>query len=72
MKNLKTLIRVTMGLGVLSLFSGVASQMALHDINHGEADLTLEWTILRFCALIFLAFIGMALFTLNRILKKFF
>jgi len=70
MKNLKTLIRVTIGLGVLSLLGGVFSHLALTDINHGEAELTLEWTILRICALIFLAFIGMALFTLSRVLKK--
>ena len=70
MKNLRTQIRWAIRLGVLSLFGGVASQMALTDINHGGADLTLEWTILRVCALIFLAFIGMALFALSRVLKK--
>ncbi|MCX6564824.1 MAG: hypothetical protein NTW38_00100 [Candidatus Aminicenantes bacterium] len=70
MKNLKTLIRVTMGLGVLSLLGGVSSHLALTDINHGGAELTLEWTILRVSALVFAAFIGLALLTLSRVLKK--
>ena len=69
MKNLKGQIRVAMALGALSLLGGVSSHLALTDIYHGEADVTLEWSVLRVCALIFLLFIGSALFTLGRALK---
>jgi len=72
MKNLKTLIRVTMVLGVLSILGGVLSHMALTDIFHGEPDPILEWTILRVSAVVIWAFIALALFTLGRTLKKFF
>jgi hypothetical protein len=69
MRNLKTQIRVTMALGALSLLAGLATHLALTDIYHGEADVTLEWSIVRMCALVLLAFIGMALFTLRRALR---
>jgi hypothetical protein len=69
MRNLKTLIRVTMVLGVLSLLAGVATHLALTDIYHGEADVTLEWNIVRVSALVLLAFIAMALFTLGWTLR---
>jgi hypothetical protein len=69
MKNLKRQIRVTIALGGLSLLAGLMTHLALTDIYHGEADATLEWSVLRVCALIFLLFIGSALFTLGRVLK---
>ncbi len=69
MKNLKTQIGVSMALGALSLLAGLATHLALTDIYHGEADVTLEWSIVRVCALIFLTFIGTTLFTLRRALK---
>ena len=69
MINLKTQIRVTMVLGGLSLLAGVATHLALTDIYHGEADVTLEWSIVRVCALVLLVFISMALFTLRRTLR---
>jgi hypothetical protein len=66
MKNLKIQIVVTMTLGALSLMAGLFSHLALTDIYHGEADASLEWKIVQLSALIVLAFIGMALFTLTR------
>jgi len=45
------------------------SHLALTDIVHGEADVSLEWTILRVTVLVLFAFIGSSLFTLIRILK---
>ena len=69
MRNLKTQIRVTMALGVLSLLAGLLTHLALTDIYHGEADVTLEWSVVRGCALVMLVFIGMTLFTLGRVLK---
>jgi len=50
MKNLKMKIRATMALGVLSLLAGLVAHLALTDIFHGEAELTLEWNIVRGCA----------------------
>jgi hypothetical protein len=64
---IKTLIRVTLGLGALSLVAGFASCLALTDIYHGEADLTLEWRIVQVAALVFLVFIGSTLLTLRRV-----
>lgn len=69
MRNLKTQIRVTIALGALSLLVGLITLLALTDIYHGEADVTLEWSMVRVCALVVLIFIGMALFTLGRALR---
>ena len=43
-------------LGILSLIAILAAHLALTDIRHGEADLTLEWNVLRMSFLIILAF----------------
>ncbi len=69
MTDLKNLIKVTLALGVLSLFALLFSHLALTDIAHGEANVALEWSILRVCALVLLLFIGSTLFTLRRVLK---
>jgi len=69
MTGLKSQIRWTMALGVLSLFAGLLGHLALTDIYHAESDLSLEWTVLRVCALIILAFTLMALLTLSRLLQ---
>ena len=70
MGNLKTQIRVTIVLGMLSLLAVLITHLALTDIYHGEADVTLEWNAVRICALVLLVFIGMALFTLRRALRE--
>jgi len=69
MSNLKTQIKLTLALGAISLLAGLATHLALTDIYHGEADVTLEWNIVRVSALVLTAFIGMTLFTLGRALK---
>jgi hypothetical protein len=69
MKTLKTQIWITIALGGLSLLAGLMTHLALTDIYHGEADVTLEWKVVRISALILLSFIGMALVTLVRALK---
>ncbi len=69
MSNLKTQIKMTIVLGALSLLVGLLTLLALTDIYHGEADVTLEWGMVRICALVLLVFIGMALFTLRRALR---
>ena len=70
MKNLKTQIRIVIGLGMLSLLVVFTAHLALTDIYHGEADVALEWGIVRLCALVVLVFIGAALMTFRRALKS--
>jgi len=67
--ELKNQIKLTMALGILSLFAGLMGHLALTDIYHAEADLSLEWNVLRICALIILAFTVTTLITLRRLLK---
>jgi len=69
MNKVKQTIVITLSLGILSLIALAFSHLALTDIVHGEADVSLEWTILRVTVLVLLAFIGSSLFTLIRILK---
>ena len=69
MNKYKQTIVITLSLGILSLIAMAFSHLALTDIVNGEADVSLEWTILRVTALVLLAFIGSSLFTLIRILK---
>lgn len=47
---------VVLTLGVLSTVALVVSFLALTDIAHGEVDLTLEWSVLRVCALVIVLF----------------
>ena len=70
MSNLKTQIRVTIVLGALSLLAVLIAHMALTDIYHGEVDVTLEWSVVRICAVVLLVFISMAMFTLRRALRE--
>lgn len=52
---------LNLGLGGLSVFALVAAFMALQDIYHQEADLTLEWRIVRISMLVIAAFHAVAL-----------
>lgn len=70
MKDLKKFIWAAILLGALSFISIIFSHLALTDIYHGETNVVLEWNILRISALVMLAFIGIALFTLIRVLKS--
>lgn len=70
MHNLKMQIKVTLVLGALSLLIGLVTLLALTDIYHGEADVTMEWSMVRVCAVVWLAFISLALFTLRRALRE--
>ncbi len=69
MNKYKQTIVITLSLGILSLIAMAFSHLALTDIAHGEADVSLGWTILRVTALILLTYIGSSLFTFIRILK---
>ena len=68
--KIKNQIRIATILGILSLFAGIAGHLALSDIYHAENDLTLEWTMLRVFAVLFVVFIGYTLITLRTIWKK--
>jgi hypothetical protein len=59
-----------MALGFVSLAGLGLSHLALVDIYHGEPDLSVEWTVLRLSALVFLIFIALSLFTLGRVLQR--
>ncbi|MBI5822828.1 MAG: hypothetical protein HZB18_02290 [Chloroflexi bacterium] len=69
MFNFKNQIRMTMALGVLSILAGIFAHLALTDIYHGEADLSLEWGILQGSAVIIFMFILTSLVTLKRAIK---
>ena len=70
MTELKEQVQLTITLGVLSLVAGVMGHLALTDIYHGNGDLSLEWNVLRACAVVLLVFIGSTLFTLIQVLKR--
>jgi len=70
MMELKNQIRLTMALGILSLLAGVMGYLALTDIYHAEVDVSLEWNVLRVCAVVLVVFIGSTLFTLRQVLKS--
>jgi hypothetical protein len=70
MTELKAQVQLTMTLGVLFLFAGVMGHLALTDIYHGNGNLSLEWNVLRACAVVLVVFIGSTLFTLSLVLKR--
>jgi len=70
MIELKNQIKLTIALGILSLFAGVMGHLALTDIYHADGNLSLEWNVLRACAVVLLVFIGSTLFTLIQVLKR--
>ena len=57
----RVLLRVSLWLGGLSLVAIVLANMALQDIYHQEADLGLEWGIVRLSFLFIIAFHVVAL-----------
>lgn len=69
MNNLKMYAKITIFLAGLSLVALLFCHLALTDIHHGEADLRLEWTILRVAAIIFVAFIVSTVLTIRQVFK---
>jgi hypothetical protein len=53
-------------LGLLSVFAIVLAHLALTDISHGEADLTLEWNVLRLSFVVIITFHVVALWALRQ------
>ncbi|HSL81503.1 MAG TPA: hypothetical protein VLF66_01925 [Thermoanaerobaculia bacterium] len=70
MSDLRRQIRITMGLGALAVLAGVVAHLALTDIYHGEGDLALEWRALQACSVTVAGFVGAALLTLGRALRR--
>jgi uncharacterized membrane protein YidH (DUF202 family) len=62
----ETLYRTAFGLGVASAAALVAAHLALTDISHGEADVTLEWNVLRAAFVVIGAFHVAGLAALRR------
>ena len=62
-------IKVTSGLGLLSLFALGASHLALKDIAHGGSNLRLEWNVLRILGSVLAVFIVAALAARRRAAK---
>jgi hypothetical protein len=54
-------------LGLLSCLAIIAANLALTDIYHGEADVTLEWNVVRLAFLIIVAFHISALIVITRV-----
>jgi hypothetical protein len=70
MIKLRTAARVSFTLGILSVLAVLSSHLALTDIRHGEADLSLEWRVLQISFAVIIAFQVSALITLRRVLRE--
>lgn len=69
-KNI-ALVRMSLALGVITLFALAFSALALMDIGKGtEPDLSGEWTLVRLSYLFSFMFISMSMVTLWRISKE--
>ena len=69
MNKLKKYSKITLFLAGFSLVALLFCHLALTDIHHGETDLSLEWTILRIAAIIFLAFMISTVLTIKQVFK---
>jgi hypothetical protein len=67
--KLRTAARLSIGLGIFSLLAVGAAHLALTDIAHGEADVSLEWRVLQISAAAILAFQVVALATLRKVAR---
>lgn len=66
----RTWIATSTALGVLALTAVVVSQLALADIYHGEADVTLEWSALRVCFALIVVSQVVSLVTLRKLSRR--
>lgn len=63
---LQAVRRLSFVLGLLSCLAIIAAHLALTDIYRGEADVTLEWNVVRISFLIIVAFHVSALVVITR------
>lgn len=61
--------KVCFVLGIFSLFAVLTGHLALTDIYHAEGDLSLEWSVLRVCVGVMVAFQVAALVTLRKVVR---
>jgi len=66
----KTWVWTSVGLGVLALLAVMTSHLALTDIHHGEADVSLEWNVLRLCFGVIVLSQVVGLVTLAKVLRS--
>ena len=66
----ETLYRTAFRLGVASAVAILAAHLALTDIRHGEAGVTLEWKVLRVAVLVIVAFQIVGLAALRRAIRQ--
>ena len=64
--KLRTQFQITLALAPVAAAAGVLNFLALSDIFHGEADLTLEWRLVRYANAVFLLYLGFSVWTLLR------
>jgi hypothetical protein len=65
----ETHAKITIALAILAAFAGVLNFLALTDIYHHEADVSLEWRIVRYSNLVFLLFLCSSVSTVCRALR---
>ena len=63
-------IKTSLGLSVLALLAVLASHLALTDIYHAEADVSLEWNVLRVCFGVIGVSQIITLITLTKVLQR--
>ncbi|MCU0276576.1 MAG: hypothetical protein MUF02_06965 [Acidobacteria bacterium] len=68
--TLKRQADIAIVLGIFTLVAVVVSHLALTDIYHGEADLSLEWNVLKLCFAVIVAVQVFTLATLWRVIGK--
>jgi len=68
--RIKRWVWISLVLGLLALLAVMISHLALTDIYHGEADVSLEWIVLRLCFGVIVLFQIVALITLTKVLRS--
>jgi hypothetical protein len=69
MRHLQRQARLAFALCLAALPAGVAAQLALTDISHGEADVQLEWRVVRASALVVAPAVLTALRALHAVIR---
>jgi len=69
MVSIKRSAKTSFVIGTISVIALIPVHLALTDIWHGEGDLTLEWSVMRFGILTIAAFQISALATLVKVLR---
>jgi hypothetical protein len=70
MNRVKRNVVISLILGVMSVLAIGVSHLALTDIWHGEADVSLEWTVLRLAALVIIVFHVSAFASMWQVLRR--